>query len=343
MPDRRLKTGVLGLDRRGQVLLKACSQLECIDIVAVADRDTQAAEKAGAEYGCAFYDDYRQLILQNELDSLLLAAGLYSCDEYLRMAMKKKFNVLKLPPAGRGFEEAAEFVRLSEEKGVKFAVGNRYRFSGGLAVLSDFLEESPIEQVYLIVGSFIAGTENKEQWHDDPKLSGGGVLLRNSYEVIDFIVSAFSMPQRVYSLNMNRASDRQQRLYLTEDTAVLTMKFSDTFAGNLTASRAFGLQEALLKIYGKDKILTVSEKYFAVSDGGGEVMDEQKFDFDELGATRKMVESFAQSILEPDKYVLLGSAREHLSTMAVIESAYLSARTGMPEEPGRIFEMTAVR
>jgi hypothetical protein len=28
--------------------------------------------------------------------------------------------------------------------------------------------------------------------------------------------------------------------------------------------------------------------------------------------------------------------------MAVIESAYLSARTGMPEEPGRILQMAQV-
>ncbi len=342
MPDTRLKTAVLGLDARGQLLLKACSLLDCVHVQAVADKDTQLAERTAAEYECAFYDDYRQLIMQNQFDCLLVAAGLYSCDEYVRMAMKKKFNVLKMAPAARNFEEAAEFVRLSEDEGVKFAIGNRYRFSGGFAALSDFLGEQPIEQAYLLSATCIAGTEAGEQWHGDPKLSGGGVLLRNCYEMIELIVSGFSFPQQVYSLNTNQAADRQQRLCRTEDTTVVTMKFADTFVGSLTASKAFGPKEEFFKVYGKDKILTVSEKCLSVSDGSGKVLEEQKFDSDEAGATRRMLESFALSVLLPDKYPLVSSARENLSTMAVIESAYLSARTAMPEEPGRIFEITAV-
>jgi len=343
MPDTRLKTAVLGLDARGLLLLKACTLLDCIHLQAVADKDTQLAERTAAEYDCPFYDDYRQLITQNRFDCLLVAAGLYSCDEYVRMAMKKKFNVLKMAPAARDFEEAAEFVRLSEDEGVKFAIANRCRFSGGFAALSDFLEQQPIEQAYLISATCIAGVEATEQWHSDPKLSGGGVLLRNCYEMIDLIVSSFSVPQQVYSLNTNQAADRQQRLYRTEDTMVVTMKFADTFVGSLTASKAFGPKEESFSVYGKDKILTVSAEYLGVSDSCGKVLEQQKFDVDELGATRKMLQSFALSILLPDKYTLVCSARENLRTMAVIESAYLSARTAMPEEPGRIFEMTAVR
>ena len=54
---------------------------------------------------------------------------------------------------------------------------------------------------------------------------------------------------------------------------------------------------------------------------------------------KESLESFARSLLSPGEHKLTSSGRENLKNMAVIESAYLSARTGFPEEPGRILQM----
>lgn len=135
MSEGKLRTAILGLNEGGRLLLEAASRLEHFQIHVVADKDTNLAEKIADEYQCAAFDDYRQLIV--EMDSrlsadedrcLLVAAPTHSCDEYIRMAMKKRFNLLKLAPAARNFEEAAGFVRLSEDEGVKFAVANPGRF-----------------------------------------------------------------------------------------------------------------------------------------------------------------------------------------------------------------------
>jgi predicted dehydrogenase len=146
-------------------------------------------------------------------------------------------------------------------------------------------------------------------------------------------------PQQVYSLNTNTAGDRQQRSYLTEDTAVVTMKFADTSFGNLIASKVFGPEQEILKVYGKDKILTVSNARFIISDGLGRVSEESEYDDNELIWHTALLENFALSTLLPDKNKLCSTARENLNDMAVIEAAYLSARTGMPEEPARILKM----
>ena len=339
MSEKRLKTAVLGLDERGRVLLEAVSRTDYFQLQAVADKDSRLVEKIAAEYKCAAYDDYRQLVIQNQLDCLLVAAGMYSCDEYIKTAMKKKFNVLKLAPAARNFEEAAEFVRLAEDENIKFAIGNTNRFVQSFLALRQFLQEGRIEQIFLITAVCNFGDQLHPKWQTDPKLAGGGVLLYNCYEIIDQLIWNFATPQQVYSLNTNTADDRQQRFYLTEDTAVVTMKFSDTLIGNLMASKAFGTRLEFLKVYGKNKILTVSNTRFSVSDGLGQVSEELEYDDDEIRCMTKLLVNFALSILEPDKNKLRGSGRENLNDMAVIESAYLSARTGMPEEPGRILKM----
>jgi len=343
MSEGKLKTAILGLDECGLLLLEAAGRLDHFNIHAVADKDTNLVEKIAAEHQCAAYDDYRQLIIQNQLDCLLVTAGMHSCDEYVKMAMKKRFNVLKLAPAARNFEEAAQFVRLSEEEEIKFAVANPTRFSKSFLALRQFLQQSQIEQIFLMTAFCNVGDYPHYSWQTDWKLAGGGVLLHNCYRLIDQMLWNFEMPQQVYSLNTNPAQDKQQRIYLTEDTAVVTMKFSDTFIGNLIASRRAGIgpKEEFIKLYGKDKILTVSDTNLTVSDENGKISEEYKYDDDLLGCTTEMLKNFALSILSPKENKLCSTGRENLRNMAVIESAYLSARTGFPEEPNRILQMTA--
>ncbi len=341
MTEAELKTAVLGVSEGGQLLLDAVSKSEHFRLQAVADLDAKVAEETAAQYCCAAYDDYRQLIIQNQLDCLLVAAGMYSCAEHVRMAMKKKFHVLKLAPPARNFEEAAEFVQLAEDEGVKFVIANPSRFAGSFLTLRELLQQGQIEQVFLITAFCNAGNEIGPAWYTDPKLAGGGVLLRNCYGIVDQIVWNFSLPQQVYSLSTSQAADKQQRLYLTEDTVVVTMKFSDTLIAELVAFRRAGVEptEQFLRIYGKGKILTVSNTQFAVTDSRGQTGEQQQFQYDDLCCMTSLLENFALCMLSPDKNELCSTGRENLKAMAVIESAYLSARTGFPEEPARIMQI----
>jgi len=344
MSEYKLKTAVLGLNDPGQLLLTAASRTGCFEIQAVADKDTHLAEKLAEEYKCNFYDDYRQLIIQNQFDCLLVAAGLHSCDEHLRTAIKKKFNILKLPPPARNFEEAAEFVQLAEAENIKFAVANPARFDQNFLALHDSLQQgSPpaASGAFLITTFYNAGEQNYPAWYTDPELAGGGVLLHNCYHLIDQILWNFPTPQQVYSLNTNQASDKKQRLYMTEDTALITMKFSDTLTGSFIASRRMdcGPKQEILKIYGRDKFLTISDSQLIVSDASGQINKKFQTDDNALNCTMKLLENFAFSILSPDTNKLCSTGKENLKNMAVLESAYLSARTGFPEEPGRILQM----
>jgi predicted dehydrogenase len=344
MSEGKLNTAILGLNEGGQLLLQASEAVNCLKIQAVADKDTNLAERIAGQYQCAAYDDYRQLIIQNQLDCLLVAAPIHSCDEYVRMAMKKRFNVLKLSPPARDFEEAAEFVKLAEEQDIKFAIGNPSRFARSYVELRKFLEEGKIEHIFLMTAFCNVGDNSQPGWQTDPKLAGGGVLLHECYRIIDQVISNFDMPQQVYSLNTNQAQDKQQRSYLTEDTAVVTMKFSDTFIGSFIVTRRAeaGPKEEFVKLYGKNIILSVSDTHLTVSDGLGKISEEFRCDNDELGCTKDLLQNFAGSILSSATHKLCSGGRENLKNMAVIESAYLSARTGFPEEPARILQLASL-
>ena len=381
MSEGKLKTAVLGLNEQGLLLLEAASELGHFEIIAVADKDGGLAEKVADRYQCASYDDYRQLISvmdsglrskeekkvndrkssedredveeeetgsnhknRSDIGCLLVAAAMHTCDEYVRMAARKKINILKLAPVARNFEEAAELVHLAEIEGIQIAVGNPRRFAQSYLELRDIVREGNIKHVFLIRAFCNAGEKKYPAWQTDPKLAGGGVLLHNCYQMMDEIILNFGTPEQVYSLNTNAAGDRQQRLYLTEDTSVVTMKFSDTLSGNLIASRRSETvpAEEFLKIYGKDKILTVTNTQLVISDILSGKSKKLNFDDDESGRYRAMLENFALSLLQPANNKLCSSGRENLTNMAVIESAYLSARTGTPEEPGKLLQMAQI-
>ena len=121
------------------------------------------------------------------------------------------------------------------------------------------------------------------------------------------------------------------------------MKFGDAFFANLISTKIFGPSVECLKIYGKDKILTVDNKRFVICDSLGQVIKESEYDYDHFTCMIKVLDNFALSIKAPDKNKLSGCGSDNLQTMAVIESAYLSAHTSMPEEPGKILKMASRR
>ncbi|MBW8014818.1 MAG: Gfo/Idh/MocA family oxidoreductase [Planctomycetes bacterium] len=346
MSAKKIKTAVLGLSNNGVQLLEAAEATGLYDIVAVADRDMELAERSALLYQCPAFDDYRQLVLLKKPQVLLAAAPLHTSEEFIRLAIKEGIHVIRLVPPGLDFESTADFIRMARRNNVRYFVANFWRPEPGFARLREHLKATPIDKFRLIqaVCNFPGEIDNiHSRWLSDPKLTGGGVLLRNCYEMIDLIVSNFGVPEQVYSINTNHAPDRQQRLSITEDTAIVTMKFSDTLLGNLLASRIFGPPVEVLRLHTAENVLAVKADSFIILDNNGSIIEETKFQVSKTDCMKETLSSFAESILSPKNHPLTDAEDAYINTMAVIESAYLSARTAAPEEPQRILNMVKTK
>jgi UDP-N-acetyl-2-amino-2-deoxyglucuronate dehydrogenase len=341
MATETLTAAVLGLDQRGWLLLDAASQSGCFEIKAVADQDPQKADKAAARYKCEAYTDYRRLIVQNQLDCLLLATDIHAYGEHLKTAIKRKFNILKLAPSARTFEEASEYAQMADSEKVRFAIANPARFNPSYITAHELILQGHIENIYLIAAHCSAAVADRPSWYTDPRLAGGGVLMHDGYSIIDQILWSFPVPQQVYALNTNGAPDKQQRLYLTEDTSVVSLRFTDALVGSITATRRneVGPNESSLRVYGKDALLTVTDNLVTLSTRTGQENQRWQYGQDEPDTMRRLLCNFARSITNPEEPTLITTAIESLKNMAVLEAAYLSARTGFPEEPARILQL----
>lgn len=342
MEQEKLKTAVVGLNQAGIDVLEIINNNQYFEITAVADNDGELAEKVARNYDCNGFHDYRQLIIQNKLDVIIATDPVHVCGELIRSAMVKQCHIIKFAPPELDFEQTLELYRLSEKNDVKFFTANPCRFSEGFKKLRNFVQTEGAENFHLISAECrIDGQVDlpHNRWLTDPSIAGGGAVLHNAYGILDQITLNFKIPEKVYSLNINNAPDKQQRLLKTEDAAIITMHFTDTQMATLTASRTFGPYQESIQLHLKDRFVTASTNSFVLSDNDGQIIDELHYDSDRQQWTEEMFEDFALSILEPNKHNASADPKNDLLTMAVIQASYLSAKTSMPEEPARIMDI----
>lgn len=345
MAEKKIKTAILGLSQKGAKLLKPIEDCDLFDISAIADKDIEVAEKnAKIIQNCKAYNDYRQMIMQNDLDLLIVAEPIHDSIEHIRTAIKKKINIFKLTPAARDFTEASELAAIAKSEKICFALGNYWRNSASWQNLNDHIKQNHVNNPSLIEVQWRTPAEipQEKSWMRDPKLSGGGVLLYQGYQAIDIVTHNFGIPDQVYALNITNAPDRQQRAYLCEDTAIIMMRFSESLNANLIISRTYGPTEKSVRIYGKNQNLQISEnsfKTFTNEDLSGSEFE--YFDQPEQ-LIKTTLTNLANNIANPKQPHKVCTITDNLPAMSVIQAAYVSAKTMTPEEPGKILSLTPI-
>ena len=349
--EHQLNVGVLGLDRRGQTLVQAMADMSPFHIQAVADRDTQLVEKRALQLASDPFDDYRQFILQSDFDTLFVAANLHSCLEHVRLAIKNHCHILKLAPMSRTFEEAAQLHSLCRDQGTRFDVVNPGRYTPAFQAFQDLVQAGQVDRPFLLrlfcdVG-LLAGLnpelfqihpDNQTSWITDQELAGGGVLLHNCYQLIDQLVLAFGLPQQVFSLCNSHSSDTQQLHHLTEDTVLVTMRFGDNLIADLVAMRHWDDRPTCQKItlFGRECKVTVCQNNLKIQNNLGELVKEEDYRHEASEVDTALLTNYHLSLADPKTFPFGSDAGANLKVMAVMEAAYLSARTGAPEDPARI-------
>jgi predicted dehydrogenase len=341
MDTKKIKTAFLGITEKDQSLLETVWDNKSFRIAALAGNNQELVENFAGRYECAGFDDFRQLVVRNELDLLVVTAPIHLCEDYVKTAMKKGINILKLMPPALDFEQTVEFMQIAQKQKVKYFVANPFRFSPALGSIAEHVSLGDNNESYLVrclCSAPVKLDEPAQRWLNDPKLAGGGVFLRDCYHLIDLIVSNFGLPQQVFCLTTNHAPDKQQRLSITEDTATVQMKFSDTLMCSLVASRRFGPASTSVTVHTSRNFVTFTGETIRINDNSGDIVKEEKFEAEPREQLEKMLQGIATALLEPGRNQTNPNTR-NLKNMALIEAAYLSSRTAMPEEPHKVLEM----
>ena len=332
-----LQVGLIGLTGGAETVLGALLAEPRVRLAAVGDRDAELAARLAESLGAEAYSDYRSLIVERKLDALFVAAPCCDVHAYLRLAAAQGTPVWKLAPLARRFDEALTLTRVFDKAapgGCPLVISRAWPAEPAMEQAGKRLAE--LGRPFLVEARiFICRAEDLD-WRGDSERAGSGVLLHEACAAIDTVVHWLGPPAEVYAA-MSRVSRPQTRYpYDTEDTAVMVLKYADGAVASFVSCWTAGPPTYQLTIWASGGAIRIDPAKIFVLNRAGEPICTP---FDRApNPYAHPIRAFLDG-LAGDRKQLTSLGRDHLWTMAVIEAAYLSARTGEAESPAKWFEI----
>ncbi len=176
---RVLRLGVIGQGRSGRNIhtefLKNVP--EKFKIVAVSDLLADRCERAATEYGCATYQDYREMINDKSLNLDLVVNSSFS---HMHAPISKEImlaglNVLSEKPFARTSDEVKELIGVSKQTGLLLAVFQQSRFAPYYRKINEILLSGVLGRIKMVKIAF-NNFARRYDWQTLQAFNAGGLF-----------------------------------------------------------------------------------------------------------------------------------------------------------------------
>jgi len=188
-----LRAGVIGVGAMGLNHARVYSQIEGVELAAVADPSSErrrvAASLAG---GPRAYADYREMLASERLDLVTVAVPTGLHREVTTAALERRVPVLVEKPIAASREDGQAMIRSASDAGCQLMVGHVERFNPAVQELKRRLEAGELGRVFLAraerVGPFLQRTRDVGVVQD---------LATHDIDILRFLLA--SEVERVYA------------------------------------------------------------------------------------------------------------------------------------------------
>ena len=149
------RAGAIGRTGRGNFghgLHKCYAEVPNVDIVAIADDDTEGRSKASSETGVtSVYADYREMLEKENLDIVSVCPRWVDChEEMIAAVLESGSHVYAEKPITDTPEAADRIIDLAESKGLKIAVAHQAAYLPQIAAIKAMVDDGRIGDVRTI-------------------------------------------------------------------------------------------------------------------------------------------------------------------------------------------------
>ena len=299
------------------------------------DPDDKLLRRTTESIPAQAYNDYRSLIVETSrdgLDWLFVALAPFRSLEFVHLAAQHGVGVFHKSPPARNLDEAVKLVNRFDRCGCPLIVSRPWRFEPAFQTLTTIAKR--IGWVYAATAELRTTHDGRAGWRGDSERAGGGVLLNDAYAELDMLVNLLGIPQQVGASCGYATTPGAARPYDTEDTSIVSMQFGQGRIAGVCAHRCAYDEHHRLALFGTEGNAQVLPDRLVVTDRGAEagqtlrVRAKNRF----AAELRALADWHFQRAENPErKHPSTGA--DHLATLAVVQAAYLSARTGSPESP----------
>lgn len=328
----RLKAALIGLTGVGAAYLDALRTDDQFELVAVGDAEREVLRRTAGDLTARAFEDHRSLIVESArdgLDVLFVAAEPFQSREFVELALSRGVAVFHKTPPARNREEGLRLADAADRAHVPLLVEPGYAFDPALSRLRSLPGSlGPI----LSVQANVRVADEPTGWRAETARSGGGVLLNAAYPLLDLIVSVCGPARSVFARCGRGAFPELSAKYDTEDVAQVSLILSNGAIGDVTAVRGAPGSGWAVNFDGPRASATISERELRITPRGG-ADREEVVPISHRNRAAAAISAFGAATLAGVQAVP-STIRDHLPTLAVIDAAYLSAKTGVPESPG---------
>jgi NDP-hexose-3-ketoreductase len=249
---RTLRIGVVGCaDIAIRRILPALAELEMVELVAVASRERDKADRVATRFGCDGVTGYQRLLDRDDIDAVYVPLPPSMHHEWAAKALHTGKHVLSEKPLATSYEQTVELVELARERNLVLAENSQHD------AVRKMVDDGTIGKLQVFSSSFGIPPLHPASFRYQPGLGSGALMDVGVYplRVAQLFLSA-DLEVRGASLRMGTTGvDVAGNALLRTPTGVTAQLawgfehcYQSTYSlwgtlGRLTALRAFAPPE----------------------------------------------------------------------------------------------------
>ncbi|MFH1745983.1 MAG: hypothetical protein ABIG44_02950 [Planctomycetota bacterium] len=283
-----------------------------------------------------WFDDARVLIAQSGVVGLILATATRAAVELAQIAVNHGVAVWRPPPLARSFTEAAEVAMHIRQHETLHVVASWWEsIAPNVYALID--PGTKFKPIFSSLRVSAAGP-TVQSWRASRVDAAGGVLACDAYNLLEALIQARKLPELVSAgiCVVQRREGQPPRE--TENVAGAVLHYE---GGGLAMIQATWDQPPycqILEHQAADLALVLEPERVLTRAPSGVVRGEEPLSAETY--LSQELQRFAAMIGEPDAAIRIDQTIErHMAVSALLQAIYLSARTGLPESPQKLYEV----
>lgn len=333
-----INVGVIGCGSIGvKRHIAEYSENENVKLVAFCDKVVDRADEQKALYGGNSYQDYNDLLADENVEAVSVCTPNYIHAEIAIAALEAGKHVLCEKPMGVTLEEMERMIEAEDKSGRQLMIGHNQRFVKEHEIAKEWIASGRLGRIYNFRTTF--GHPGPEQWSVDGKgswffkeeeaaMGAMGDLGVHKADLIRFLLN-----EEVVEVG-GLISKEDKAFSNVDDNAVCVLRTESNIIGTLQASWSFyGSEDNSTVIYGEKGVLRLlnDEKYsFIFAGADGKVIKENYGGIqtnDDEGQSRpsQVMDRFI-SALEKEERVPV-TAEDAKKSVQIILRAFESDRT----------------
>ena len=167
-----MTAGIIGFGFMGHWHADHMDKIDGISVRAICDTNREKLKEADAG-GLKVYEDYRDLLKDSGINTVLIATPNHLHKEMAVAAAKAKKNIICEKPAALSVEDFDEMTRTAEENKVLFSVHQNRRWDADFLAVKKILGEKQLGRVFAIESRLFGANGLVHDWHRFKKYGGG--------------------------------------------------------------------------------------------------------------------------------------------------------------------------